>query len=418
MFALVDANNFYVSCERVFRPDLNGKPVVVLSNNDGCVISRSNEAKPFIPMGAPAFQYEKIFREKKVEVFSSNFALYGDMSTRVMNILARYTPDMEIYSIDEAFLLLDGMEHLHLENHLRRMKKEVEKSTGIPITIGVGNTKTLSKVAAKIAKKFPGKTGGIYILDSPGKIEKALRWLPVEDIHGIGRRLARKLHRMNIRKAEDFIRLSDAWLKKHLSIQGVRIKKELLGERVFGLEMPEPRKRIATTRTFETDIKDFEYLRERLVTFASVTAAKLRKQGSACQLLTVFIRTNRHREDLPQHFGSITLHADYPTDSSLHLARLAVAGLEKIYQPGYRYKKAGVIAGELVPARHRQLNLFVPLNDKHIRLMQSIDKLNAKYGYDLLKTGGQDPARTWKMRQAKLSPSYTTRLEDVIRVKV
>ncbi len=416
-YALVDANNFYVSCERLFRPDLNGKPVVVLSNNDGCVISRSNEAKAFIPMGAPAFQYEKIFKEKGVEVFSANFTLYGDLSTRMMNIIGRYTPDMEIYSIDEAFLKFEGFENHALDAYMKRMKKEIFRSIGIPVTVGIAPTKTLAKAAARIAKKFPEKTGGVYPLDTQEKINKALRWLPVEDIHGIGRRIAAKLIKMNIRKASDYIKLSDTFLRYRFNIQAVRIKHELSGRSVFDLEMPQPRKRIATTRTFEHNITDFEEIRERIVTFASVTASKLRKQGSACNFITVFIRTNRHREDLKQYAGSITLKTDYPTHSSLILSRLAVAGLKKIWREGYAYKKAGILAGELVPQNTRQLNLFVPPDLRQEKLMQTIDRLNQHYGYDLLKLGGQDPQRTWKMKQARLSPQYTTRLSDIIKVK-
>ena len=417
-YGLADANNFYVSCERLFRPDLEGKPVVVLSNNDGCVISRSNEAKTFIPMGAPAFQYEKIFLEKGVEVFSANFTLYGDLSSRMMNIIARHVPEIEIYSIDEAFMKFDGFTPDGLTARMRQMKKEIRRSIGIPLTVGLAPTKTLAKVAARIAKKFPEKTGGVYILDDTEKIEKALRWLPVEDIHGIGRRIAAKLHKAGIRKAVDFVAIPEDVLRKRFNVVTARIRRELLGEPLMDLELPQPRKRIATTRTFETNITAFDEIRERIVTFTSVTAAKLRKQGSACNWITVFIRTNRHRDDLPQYHGIITLPAPYSTSSSIELARLAVAGLKKIWRDGYAYKKAGVIVSGLVPAGQRLMNLFVPPDRRHDSLMHTIDRINAKYGHELLKLGGQDPQRTWKMKQAKLSPAYTTRLSDVIRVKV
>ncbi len=416
LYGLADANNFYVSCERLFRPGLNGKPVVVLSNNDGCVISRSNEAKPLIPMGAPAFQYEEIFRKHGVEVFSANFALYGDLSTRMMNIIGRYTPDMEIYSIDEAFLKFDGFENIPLEEYMSGMKKEIFRAIGIPLTIGIGPTKTLAKAAARIAKKFPGRTRGVYLLDTPEKIDKALRWLPVGDIHGIGRRISAKLLQMNVQKASDFIKLSDSFLRKRFGIQVVRIKHELKGNAVFDLEMPQPRQRIATTRTFAGHIRDFDEMRERIATFTSVTAAKLRKQKSACNFITVFIRTNRHRQDLKQYAGSITLKTDYPTDSSIELSKLALTGLRKIWRNGYDYKKAGILVSELVPAGERQLNLFVPTDERHHRLMNVIDRLNLRYGHNLLKLGGQDPQRTWKMKQARLSPAYTTRLTDIIKV--
>jgi len=417
-YGLADANNFYVSCERLFRPDLEGKPVVVLSNNDGCVISRSNEAKAFIPMGAPAFQYEKIFREKGVEVFSANFTLYGDLSSRMMNLIARHVPEMEIYSIDEAFMKLEGFRPEELSARMQEMKKQIRKQIGIPLTIGLGPTKTLAKVAARIAKKFPEHTGGVYVLDNPDKIEKALRWLPVEDIHGIGRRLAVRLQRMGVQTAFQFVSLPENTLRKRFNVTVARLRRELLAEPMFDLEMPQPRKRIATTRTFEMNMTDFDEIRERIVTFASVTASKLRKQGSACNFITVFLRTNRHRKDLPQRHVSITLPTPYSTASSIILGKLAAEGLKKIWEPGYAYKKAGVIVSELVPAHQRFTNLFVPVDRRHDMLMHTIDRLNAKYGHDLLKLGGQDPERTWKMKQAKLSPAYTTRLTDVITVKV
>ncbi|MDD4848354.1 MAG: Y-family DNA polymerase, partial [Bacteroidales bacterium] len=219
MFALVDCNNFYASCERVFRPDLVGQPIVVLSNNDGCVIARSNEAKAIgVPMGAPAFENEQLFRRNNVQVFSANFPLYGDMSHRVMQILRAYCPDMEIYSIDEAFLKLDGFERMHLPDYLQKMHRQVQQWTGIPISIGVAPTKALSKIANKIAKKFPEKTGGIYWIDSEIKREKALQWMPVEDVWGIGRRHSKRLKEMNVNTAFDFIQLSDVWVKKYMAV--------------------------------------------------------------------------------------------------------------------------------------------------------------------------------------------------------
>jgi len=417
-YGLADANNFYVSCERLFRPDLEGRPVVVLSNNDGCVISRSNEAKAFIPMGAPAFQYERIFREKGVEVFSANFALYGDLSSRMMNLIARHAPETEVYSIDEAFMKFDGFMPEDLVQRMRDMRREIRRAVGIPLTVGLAPTKTLAKAAARIAKKFPDETGGVYILDSYEKMEKALRWLPVEDIHGIGRRLAARLQRLGVKKAVDFTALPEKLLRRKFNVTVARIRRELLGQALTDLEPPQPRKRIATTRTFETRLTDFEEVRERIVTFAAVGASKLRRQGSLANYVTVFIRTDRHREDLPQYHGIITLPAPYSTASSVILARLAAAGLEKIWKEGYAYKKAGVILSDLLPAGKGFDNIFTPHDPRHLSLMKTIDRLNAKYGHDLLKLGGQDPQRTWKMKQAKLSPAYTTRLDDIIRVKV
>jgi len=231
MFGLIDCNNFYASCERVFRPELNGKPVVVLSNNDGCVIARSNEAKKLgVPMGAPAYQYQKLFDEKGVFVFSANFVLYGDMSARVMAIVASFVPDIEIYSIDEAFLLFEGFEQYDLVEYGKKIRKTIYKSTGIPVSIGFAPTKALAKIANRIAKKFPEKTEGVYSIDTEEKRIKALKWIPVEDVWGIGRQHSRRLQLLGVNRAWDFIRQSDGWVKKNMSVVGLRLKRELEGD--------------------------------------------------------------------------------------------------------------------------------------------------------------------------------------------
>ena len=230
MYALVDCNNFYASCERVFNPSLNGKPIVVLSNNDGCVIARSNEAKEYIPMGAAAFEFKTVFKQHSINVFSSNYALYGDMSSRVMGILSTYTPEIEIYSIDEAFLKLEGFDtHFNLQKYVEDMRYKVTKGTGVPVSIGVAPTKALSKVANRIAKKFPDKTNSVFIIDSEEKRLKALKWLAIDDVWGIGRKHASKLRSKNITTAYGFTQLPNEWVKKHMSVVGLRLKRELEG---------------------------------------------------------------------------------------------------------------------------------------------------------------------------------------------
>ena len=278
MFALVDCNNFYASCERVFNPKLDKKPIVILSNNDGCVISRSNEAKALgIPMGAPAFKYDPLFKKNKVHVFSSNFPLYGDMSSRVMNILSKYTPNIEIYSIDEAFLEFKGFENYDLEQYGKEIRKIILKWTGIPVSIGFAPTKALAKVANRISKKFDNKTGGVYAIDSKQKREKALKWLKIEDVWGIGYKHAIRLKSYKVDKACDFIILPDDWVRKQMSIVGLRLKKELEGKSVLSLEESRsPKKAIATTRSFEKNITDFEGLKERVSTFSICCSEKLR----------------------------------------------------------------------------------------------------------------------------------------------
>lgn len=419
MFALIDCNNFYASCERVFRPDLIGKPVVVLSNNDGCVIARSNEAKAVgVPMGAPAFQFEKLFEQHGVQVFSANFTLYGDMSRRVMDILGEYSPEMEIYSIDEAFLKLSGFEQYDLQAYGLQMRNKVVKWTGIPISVGIAPTKSLAKVANRIAKKFAEKTGGSYVMDTEEKRIKALKWLKVEDIWGIGRQFAKKLWAENVRTAYDFTQRDDAWVKKHFSIVGLRLKRDLQGIPTLDLEMVQAKKSIATTRTFDSNYTEYEQVKERVTTFAVSCAEKLRKQNACCDSLMVFVRTNRHRPDAPQYARSITVQLPFPSNSGIEVAKAAVRALNQIFVAGYQYKKAGVVIMDFKPESEVQLNLFENSDPRHVPIMKTLDKLNAIYGQQKVKLASQDPKRVWKMRQERLSPRYTTRLNDIITVRL
>ncbi|NVN95229.1 MAG: Y-family DNA polymerase [Bacteroidetes bacterium] len=417
MFALVDCNNFYASCERAFRPDLNGKPVVVLSNNDGCVIARSNEAKAVgVPMGAPAFEYEELFKKNKVHVFSANFALYGDMSQRVMSILSEYTPDLEIYSIDEAFLKLKGFEKYNLQTYSEEMQQRVTKWTGIPISIGIAPTKALSKVANRIAKKYSVQTKSTYIIDNEEKRIKALKWLKTEDIWGIGRQHAKRLKALNINTAYDFTQMTDSWVQKHLSIVGLRLKHDLQGIPTLDFEIVQPQKNIATTRSFEKLYTEFDDLKERVITFAVSCSEKLRRQKSACNAMMVFIHTNEYREDLPQYSCNIVIKLPFPTNSSIELAKFATDALSKIFKQGYSYKKAGVIVMDFTSEDNIQLNIFENSNSRHIPLMKSVDRINALFGQQKVKLASQDIKKMWKMRQLKLSPRYTTNLNEIITV--
>lgn len=417
MFALVDCNNFYASCERVFRPDLIGKPIVVLSNNDGCVIARSNEAKAVgIPMGAPAFEYEKVFSTHGVKVFSANFALYGDMSQRVMDILSDYSPDIEIYSIDEAFLKLEGFERYNLDSYSREMRKRVTKWTGIPVSVGIAPTKALAKLANRIAKKFPKETNGVYCIDSEEKRIKALKWLKVEDVWGIGKQHSKRLNAINVHTAFDFTQLDDSWVKKYMAVVGIRLKQELSGTSTLDIEIAQPKKSIATTRSFDTNYTEYEQLHERVATFAVACSEKLRKQHSCCNTLMVFIHTNGYREELPQYSRNMVVQLPYPTNSSIELTRFATEALKRIFKKGYHYKKAGVIVMDFTPEDNTQLNFFENSDKRHIPLMKAMDKLNTQYGQQKIKLASQDSKRIWKMRQEKLSPRYTTKLSDIITV--
>lgn len=418
MFALVDCNNFYASCERVFNPALNGKPVVVLSNNDGCVIARSNEAKAFgIPMGAAAFEYKKIFEEKNITVFSSNYALYGDMSSRVMNLLSEFTPDIEIYSIDEAFLKFYGFEYHNLQVIGNNMKNRVTKGTGIPISIGFAPTKALAKVANKIAKKYPEKTSSVYVIDTDEKRIKALKWLPIEDVWGIGRKHAKRLKALKINNAYQFTQLSDDWVRKNMSVVGLRLKHDLEGKPTLDFEKVANKKMIATTRSFEGMLTNFQDVKERVSTYAVSCSEKLRRQKSHCNMVMVFLHTNGFRKDLPQYGRNIVIKTDYPTNSSFDLIKYVNIGLKAIFMEGYHYKKAGVIVMGLTPDNQKQFALFNSENPKHQPIMHIVDRLNTSYGNNKVKFGSQSFGRQWKMKQERLSPRYSTCLNEIIEIK-
>ncbi len=417
MFALVDCNNFYASCERMFNPSLNGRPVVVLSNNDGCVIARSNEAKALgIPMGAPAFQIQLLVERNEVAVFSANFPLYGDMSRRVMTILSEYSPEQEIYSIDECFLNLTGINE-DLTSYGLKMRTHVLKWTGIPVSVGMAPTKALAKAANRIAKKFTERTGGSYVIDTDEKRIKALKWLPLEDVWGIGRRQAVKLKAAGMRTAYDFTQADREWVRKNMTIVGVKLQDELNGIPCMEMNPVEKKQSITTTRSFEKAYKSLDELRERITTFAASSAESLRKQNSLCRSLMVFIETNRFGEPFEQYSNNLMVKLPFATSSTIEIVQSAVQGLQKIFKEGYHYKRAGVVLMDFISETNLQPSLFFNSDPRHLSLMQTVDKLNNKFGTHVLKLASQD-MRTWKMKQEHLSPAYTTNLNDVIRVKI
>ena len=417
MFALVDCNNFYASCQRVFEPHLIGKPVVILSNNDGCVIARSNEAKALgIPMGAPAFEFKKLFEAHNVFVYSSNYALYGDMSSRVMNILTTFSPDIEVYSIDEAFLKFNGFDLFNLEDYGKTIQKKVTKNTGIPISVGFAPTKALAKVANKIAKKFPERTKSVYVIDTEEKRIKALKWTKIEDVWGIGRKHAKRLQAVQVFNAYQFTQLSDEWVRKQMAVVGLRLKHELEGKPTLDLETPKSKKMIATTRSFEKSLTKLEAISERVSTFTASCSEKLRRQNSHCSMIMVFVQTNYFRKDQPQYSRNIVINTDFPTNSTIELNHYAQIGLTALFKEGYHYKKAGVIVMGLTPNDQTQLSLFNTSNPKHQPLMSVVDKLNQSYGKNKIKFGNQSLGRQWKMKQEQLSKSYTTRIDEVVVV--
>lgn len=423
MYALVDCNNFYASCERVFRPELNQKPIVILSNNDGCVIARSNEAKAFgVAMGAPAFQIKDLVREKNIHVFSSNYALYGDLSHRVMAILAQFSPNIENYSIDEAFLNFDGLSVNDFHEYGLQMKIRIQKWVGLPVCIGFAETKALAKVANKIAKKFQDRTAGVYVIDSDEKRIKALKWTKVEDVWGIGYQTIKKVKLRNIHTAFDFIQPQhEAWIKKEMGVIGMRLKFELEGKSVLDLEpFVEQKKSISVTRSFPKQISDFDLLRERITTFAVVCAEKLRKQKSCCHTVIVMLVVDKHRIQTNKYYFNAALNLPFGTHSNLTIAEAAVGLLKKLYRGNEHliFKKAGVIVTALEDEDKKQFQLFEDENPKHLALMQAIDKLNSKMGTAKVKLASQNLALTWDMNQNFLSPKYTTNFKDILEINV
>lgn len=414
MFGLMDCNNFYASCERVFNPSLNGKPIVVLSNNDGCVIARSNEAKELgIKMGVPAYQIKDVVQRFDVAVFSSNYTLYGDMSARVMTILSELAPSIEVYSIDEAFVDLSGIKELFALG--TRIKDKVTQGTGIPVSLGIAPTKTLAKVANKFAKKYPAYKR-LCIIDTEEKREKALKLFDIGDVWGIGRRLAAKLTRQGVKTAYDFTQLPASWVRKNMTVVGERTWKELRGISCIDMDTaPPPKKQICTSRSFGKMIKDLPTLSEAIATHASMCARKLREQNSYATSLMVFIHTNNFREDLPQYWKNTVVKLPVPTADTLDIVHYALAGLNKIFMEGYRYKKAGVIITEITG--NAQLGLFDSVDrTKRDKLMQAIDKINGKYRQHI-KLAVQGNGREWKLKQEQLSGHYTTDINEIIIVK-
>jgi len=419
MYALVDCNNFYVSCERVFQPQYNGKPVVVLSNNDGCIISRSYEAKEIgIPMGAPEFKVRDAIKQHNIKVFSSNYALYGDLSQRVMKILEKFCPSVEVYSIDEAFLNFDGMNISDYHQYGLDVQKKLMKWLSIPTGIGFAPTKALAKLANRIAKKFPERTNGVYVIDTEDKRIKALKWTKIEDVWGIGYRLTKKMQSQQILTAYDFtLPQNEAFIKKEMGVVGLRLKYELEGKSVLSLEEPKTKKNIAITRSFEKDITSYSELKERVSTFASVCAEKLRKQNSCCYGVVLFLKKDKFKANGERYNFYKMAMLPFPSNTSFSISNLALKMLSELYKEGDSYKKAGVIVTEIIPSNQRQFHLFDDENPKFQKIMEVIDKQHAKIGERKIRLGNQDLQRTWKMKQYHLSNKYTTNFKEILEIK-
>ncbi len=419
MFGLADCNNFFVSCERVFKPSLAGRPVVVLSNNDGCVISRSNEAKALgIKMGEPVFKIMDLVRNSDVTVFSSNYVLYGDMSRRVMDSIRNMVPAIEVYSIDEAFIDFTGINTGKLKSMGEEIARVTRKNTGIPISLGISHTKTLAKIASKLSKKYPRLNNSCF-LEKDADIKKVLSTFPVEDVWGIGRRYAKMLRSNNINTALDFSLTSPEWVKSKMSIVGLKTWKELHKEPCLSFEdSVDDKKQICTSRSFSKELSDIEELCQAVSYFASNCSEKLRKQKGVCGQIQVFILTNYFREDMPQSYQSIVVPLETASDSTLEIVKASCRALEKIYSPLFRYKKAGVILSQISKKDETTGNIFCDFDVvRHTNLMSALDDVNTKYGKNTLVTAAQGLEKI-KAFSNHLSKRYTTSWDDIIEVKI
>lgn len=414
--ALVDCDSFYVSCERLFDPSLAGRPVVVLSNNDGCVIARSQEAKDLqIPMGAPGFQLAAKVRQHGVAVFSSNYTLYGDLSQRVMNVLARHTPALHVYSIDEAFLDLSHVPDAERAAYARDMRATVRRWTGIPVGVGVGATKTLAKLANRLAKKSPRCAGVLDLTRSP-HLPRALAATAVGDVWGVGRRRAAMLRAERIVTAADLAAAPDAWVRRRMGVVGLRTVHELRGVPCLPLELaPAPRLSCCVSRTFGEAVVDKVHVHQAVATFTARAAEKLRRDGLAAGQMQVYLTSDRFRPEQTPFSGSVTLAPDCPTHDGLALARLARRAVDRLYREGVQFRRAGVVLYDLQPAAGVVGTLFAAPDPRAERVGAAMDAINRRFGRGTVQLAaeGWGDERPWLTRRRRLSRCYTTRLSDV-----
>jgi len=416
--ALVDCNNFYVSCERVFRPDLARVPLVVLSNNDGCVVSRSNEAKALgIKMGQPWFECKELAEEHGVLAFSSNYALYADLSNRVMSILSDFAPRHEVYSIDECFVDLTGMPKLREVSYA--MRERVGMWTGIPVCVGIGPTKTLAKLANHVAKKHP-RSKGVFNYNALSEGQKALllQRIPVEEVWGVGRKLTKRLECHRIRTVQDLKQAHVPTLRAEFGVVMEKIQRELQEVPCIELQEIQPdRQQIIASRSFGKMVSELPILQDALSTFVANACAKLRGQGSHAAVIQVFLQTNCFRKDLPQYTPSLAVPLPYPTNDSLEVNRWASFLCERMFKPEYQYKKAGIMLSEISPVTHRQGDLLEGDVSSNGKLMLALDTLNQRFGRGTVKVSTQGAYQDWQMRQERKSPNYTSDWDEVPMVR-
>ncbi|MBI3093476.1 MAG: Y-family DNA polymerase [Rhodocyclales bacterium] len=418
--ALVDGNNFYVSCERIFDPTLEQRPVVVLSNNDGCAVSRSNEAKALgVRMGAPWFQMRDLARKHGIVALSSNYALYADISRRMMAVLAQFSPNQEIYSIDECFLGMDGFGRHDLAEYGQQIRRRVGQWTGIPVCVGYGATKTLAKLANHVAKKGLAGTDGVCDFGrmSAGDRSSLFSQIAVGEIWGVGPQLTQQLTARGIGTVEALRRADPKVLRREFSVTMERIIAELNGDSCVDLEdATSAKQQILSSRSFGQYVSDLASLEEAVASYVAIAAAKLRQQGSIAGRVQVFIRTSPFRQDLPQYAQAVTIPLPTPSDDTLLLTRAARWGLRRIYRAGYEYQKAGVMLMNLLPAEIRQQDMFYVARNSDA-LMTVMDRINGIWGRGTLRSAAEGITRAWGMKRKRMSPRWTTRWAEVPRVR-
>ncbi|WP_085165987.1 Y-family DNA polymerase [Gilliamella bombi] len=421
MIGLVDCNNFYASCERVFNPKLEGQPIGILSNNDGCVIARSNELKPLVPMGMPAYQISPSVR-KKITLLSSNYELYGDMSQRVFNTVRDYTADVELYSIDEAFISLTGFSDVI--SHCQTIRTKVKRDTGIPVSIGIASTRTLAKIANYVAKKQPTYQGVCYLPNNKPLLSRVLQQFPVSKVWGVGRRISEKLQSLGIQTAWDLRQANTKQIRQQFSVMLERTVLELLGTPCIELDdLSIPKQNIMVSRSFGQLTGELFDVQEAIRIHASRGAEKLRKQSSVTSAVQVFLKTNRFREDIVQYHPSIVVPLHLPTDDSRLIIQAAQKGLQAIYKQGFLFMKAGVVLLDLqVKHTDTQYELFETFNNieqkqKSDKLMQALDAINQKMGKHTVQLGTVRKQAPWQIKRELLTPRYTTRWEELLIVK-
>ncbi len=421
MIALVDCNSFYACCEQVFRPDLLGKPVVVLSNNDGCIIAANKEAKAItdIPMFEPVFKIKDQLIKNKVVFFSSNYTLYGEMSQRVMNILATFSPQVEIYSIDEAFVDLSGMKNISLTEYGYKMREAILKNTGLPVGVGIAPTKVLAKLANRISKKVVGNDQ-VFVIDSEEKRIAALKWCKIGDVWGIGRKHAERLKNIKVFTAYDFTQTPLAWVRKEMTVVGERIWREMQGEPCIEMVgLPKPKKGIGTAKSFGIKLEDLERIEEACSYYISEVSEVLRAQKSCATFLQVFIITNYHSNVDKQYSNSRTVTLEVPTNDTFKLILAGRQALRAIYKSGYRYKKVGVNLSGIIPQEYVQGNLFYqPLKLNKEKMMETVDAINRKFGKSTVFSGLVGTrVNEWELIKKERSPRFTTQWKELLEVK-